>query len=435
MACHSGFCPYSRRISWIIANRVHQSSSSTKEKVIDWLTDLEAELTAYLSLGCGQYPQWKDALHGSMKTLRRRSEVLLLTMTLDIGEHPNSRIDPSTNIDVEASTVSGDSASTRHYSDDLLPTEDAEIYLSSASDDSSDESGSIFSANAKSDDSQSSTGAIRISLTNEVYFLLRDDEIVGPLYPLALEQMGHRTFQKLMKDLVKEYTECLMIECGEKKGNGLEEEAIMFIRSRLRQLIDRLTEEMDHSSSAMSPLLQTPDHDDYRRKFTEAYLQRANEERHGDLELPSAAGTEPSDMSDNDSDDLEGPVPEPERFALTNRLKHFLTNGQAWASLQERFKKTVTSRIPASKDLDPLLPRELGEASVVAIDDNDVDTVAEEDKTLDEQEGEVNTSARYSQALKGSWPILLSQYLIESSKVSYYQSEPIASSGHVAVGI
>lgn len=49
---------------------------------LDWLTALECELGERIRAGCDRFPNWRAAMQGSVKTLRRLDEVLSITMHL-----------------------------------------------------------------------------------------------------------------------------------------------------------------------------------------------------------------------------------------------------------------------------------------------------------------------------------------------------------------
>ncbi|XMA09642.1 hypothetical protein WAI453_002433 [Rhynchosporium graminicola] len=76
--------------------------------------------------------------------------------------------------------------------------------LADSPSDVSDQSSSVNSGYGTLEDSQSSFG-VRPSLSSEINNLLRDDEILGPFYPVALQRLGRRDFQKLFRELMKEY--------------------------------------------------------------------------------------------------------------------------------------------------------------------------------------------------------------------------------------
>ncbi|KAH7312908.1 hypothetical protein BKA65DRAFT_542471 [Rhexocercosporidium sp. MPI-PUGE-AT-0058] len=266
--------------------------------ILFWARGVSRELDFHLENGCYQFRDWKGSITGSLK---------------DFCSMPWNPF-------------------TVHFV--LNPSFESD----SEADDMSEKSGgSIFSNNGESEDSQSSTG-LTISLSSEIYFLLRDDAILGPHYPLALQHMSHRKFQRVLKKLVKEFCESLMAE----SQIDLEKKTALFIRARLRYLIVRLTIEMDPNAHTLLSIPQELELEMARPERVEAYLQgMSHEDDVGLVKTPAekdhldTSDDEPTGHDERNIDD----------FVLTNRLKNFLKRSTAWSTLQDRFQKALLQSI------------------------------------------------------------------------------------------
>lgn len=204
----------------------------------------------------------------------------------------------------------------------------------------------VFSVDSESISSQSSIDAAQ-SLVTELYSLLRDDEVLARLYPLAFDAMSVRQFQKAFRGLMIQYCEDLSRESRgidstshQRLTKQAASEAAKFIRKRLRQLITRLSREFgpmdDSRSQGFDALLKQSDLNG--RAPVESYLQA----RHG-LQLQGETSLDYSD-ADTSPDDLEEP-----KFAYINQFKRYLTSADAWATLRLDFEEAV--KIASQKKL------------------------------------------------------------------------------------
>lgn len=181
---------------------------------------------------------------------------------------------------------------------------------------------SIFSTVLASDSSRSSAGVAR-DLLDEIFLLLRDDEVLHPLYPIVFEKAGVKVFQRLFNRLMKTYCHSLK----EEASNAEEIEVANFIRKRLRSLAIKLLEEFapkDHQKPNLEPLRVRSDH--RRRKRVFNYL----EQNFGDNLPDVVAAEESSDDSDSNSTIL-----------VFEHLIDFLTAGEPWSKFQAEFGHEV----------------------------------------------------------------------------------------------
>jgi hypothetical protein len=58
-------------------------SDGFKQVINDLFKPIEIELTQRTRLGCSRYPDWKNAIKGSLKKFRRKNETLQMDLTLE----------------------------------------------------------------------------------------------------------------------------------------------------------------------------------------------------------------------------------------------------------------------------------------------------------------------------------------------------------------
>ncbi|KAG4427469.1 hypothetical protein IFR05_017047 [Cadophora sp. M221] len=222
---------------------------------------------------------------------------------------------------------------------------DLALDCDSEADDTSEPPGSIFSDDGNSEDSQSSMG-LTLSLSTEIYLLLRDDETLGPLYPTAPRQMRHRKEEeRVLKELLKKFSESLLTECQV----DLERKSALFMQTRLRYLIVRLTNEMDPKRQSLLYLSRKSEPEMTRLERVEAHLKGiSNDDKPSPEQTP--AKEDHSDTSDDESDNQAERDADDFVFTNVNHLKNFLKSSAAWSDLQESLQVAVALEIAKRND-------------------------------------------------------------------------------------